>query len=358
MSLTLRPKGIGPKVRHPMVLLSVQDRWETSGAQRDVLDERFHSTATPSGRTGLRLNGPRRGGLPVRHRGSTGRCPPDGTATVQDHAALGDRRSGSSARRSLARVRRDLEAKQRGLHGVQLVISDQHAGLVAVLGRVIQGVGHQRAASTSPGAYSPWCRSHTRMWSAPCSGPTSLNLTPKQLRRSGTRSRPARRYLPQDRAADGHREGRSPRLHRLPPVTGSRTVHVSGSTERSDDGPVSSASSRTRPVSSASSEPSSTTSTTNGKSSDRRYLSEGSMAKLRPRPAILDGSPKSKPATDIEDHSKPTTQRGSLRSLGGRDQPKQWHLQRVPPWVDRFAVLDRRQDGAMPPRLTVSAPPR
>src|SRR5215203_5637993 len=28
--------------------------------------------------------------------------------------------------------------------GVRLVISDQHAGLVAALGRVFQGVGHQR----------------------------------------------------------------------------------------------------------------------------------------------------------------------------------------------------------------------
>ena len=34
--------------------------------------------------------------------------------------------------------------KQRGLFGVRLVISDQHAGLVAALGRVFQGVGHQR----------------------------------------------------------------------------------------------------------------------------------------------------------------------------------------------------------------------
>jgi putative transposase len=34
--------------------------------------------------------------------------------------------------------------KQRGLAGVQLVISDQHAGLVAALGRVFQGVAHQR----------------------------------------------------------------------------------------------------------------------------------------------------------------------------------------------------------------------
>ena len=34
--------------------------------------------------------------------------------------------------------------KQRGLTGVRLVISDQHSGLVAALGRVFQGVGHQR----------------------------------------------------------------------------------------------------------------------------------------------------------------------------------------------------------------------
>jgi transposase-like protein len=34
--------------------------------------------------------------------------------------------------------------KERGLAGVRLVISDQHAGLVAALGRIFQGVGHQR----------------------------------------------------------------------------------------------------------------------------------------------------------------------------------------------------------------------
>ena len=34
--------------------------------------------------------------------------------------------------------------KERGLTGTRLVISDQHAGLVAALGRVFQGVGHQR----------------------------------------------------------------------------------------------------------------------------------------------------------------------------------------------------------------------
>src|SRR5215210_6694945 len=34
--------------------------------------------------------------------------------------------------------------KQRGLAGMRLVISDQHAGLVAALGRIFQRVGHQR----------------------------------------------------------------------------------------------------------------------------------------------------------------------------------------------------------------------
>ncbi|GAB2855090.1 hypothetical protein GCM10027026_00900 [Myroides odoratimimus subsp. xuanwuensis] len=34
--------------------------------------------------------------------------------------------------------------KQRGLGGVQLVISDQHAGLVKALSRAFQGVAHQR----------------------------------------------------------------------------------------------------------------------------------------------------------------------------------------------------------------------
>jgi putative transposase len=34
--------------------------------------------------------------------------------------------------------------KERGLTGVRLVISDQHAGLVAALGRIFQGAGHQR----------------------------------------------------------------------------------------------------------------------------------------------------------------------------------------------------------------------
>ncbi len=54
-----------------------------------------------------------------------------------------------------------LSLKQRGLAGVRLVISDQHAGLVAALGRAFQGTAHQR------------CRVHpTRILPATCS-PTS-----------------------------------------------------------------------------------------------------------------------------------------------------------------------------------------
>jgi putative transposase len=34
--------------------------------------------------------------------------------------------------------------KERGLHGTQLVISDQHSGLVAALRRILQGASHQR----------------------------------------------------------------------------------------------------------------------------------------------------------------------------------------------------------------------
>jgi transposase-like protein len=34
--------------------------------------------------------------------------------------------------------------KERGLHGTQLVISDQHSGLVAALRRILQGPSHQR----------------------------------------------------------------------------------------------------------------------------------------------------------------------------------------------------------------------
>jgi hypothetical protein len=49
--------------------------------------------------------------------------------------------------------------------------------------------------------------------------------------------------------------------------------------------------------------------------SDRRYLSESSMAKLYPA-SNTGASPQSKPATDIENHRKPTTGRDSILPTG------------------------------------------
>src|SRR6185312_3795035 len=55
----------------------------------------------------LRLDGARRGGLPLRHRRDpAGRRPPAGTTAVRDNAVLGNRRPGSIARRLHARLAR------------------------------------------------------------------------------------------------------------------------------------------------------------------------------------------------------------------------------------------------------------
>ena len=137
-------------------------------------------------------------------------------------------------------------------------------------GPQLQGVAHQRCRvhfARNLLALVP--KSH-RTWSPRCSGPSSPNPTPKPSPGLGPGPRPARRPLPQDRATDGRRQNRGPRLHRVPPQrTGPRSgrpTRSSGSTRRSNAAPASSASSPTRPPSSASSEPSSTTPTTNGKS--------------------------------------------------------------------------------------------
>jgi transposase-like protein len=79
--------------------------------------------------------------------------------------------------------------KSRGLGGVQLVISDQHAGLVAALRRSFQGAGHQRCrvhfARNRLGAGPP---SRTRTWSPPCSARSSPNPTPTPSPPPGTKS--------------------------------------------------------------------------------------------------------------------------------------------------------------------------
>jgi putative transposase len=58
--------------------------------------------------------------------------------------------------------------KRRGLSGVRLVISDQHAGLVAALKRSFQGTGHQRCRvhfARNLLAHVP--KTHTDMVAAP-----------------------------------------------------------------------------------------------------------------------------------------------------------------------------------------------
>jgi transposase-like protein len=108
--------------------------------------------------------------------------------------------------------------KGRGLGGVRLVISDQHAGLVAALRRVFQGASHQRRRvhfARNLLALVP--KSHQDMVAAVFR--TIFAPTRPRHRRChlGSGPRPARRPIPPHRSTDGRRQSRSPRLHRLPP---------------------------------------------------------------------------------------------------------------------------------------------
>jgi putative transposase len=79
--------------------------------------------------------------------------------------------------------------KQRGLTGVRLVISDQHSGLVAALGRVSSKVwGINAAGCTSSATCSRSCPCRTRTWLPRCSEPSSPNPTPKPWPPPGTAS--------------------------------------------------------------------------------------------------------------------------------------------------------------------------
>ena len=175
--------------------------------------------------------------------------------------------------------------KARGLAGVQLVISDAHTGLKAAIGAVLLGAAWQR------------CRVHFLR--------NVLAAGPQGQRRDGRRRdphhlRPARRRA-RPRAARRHRrharpavpQGRGDAARRRAttcspsPASRSRTgrrsgrpTRSSGSTRRSNAAPTSSASSPTPPPCSAWPAPSWSRPTTNGRSADRRYLSEGSMALL------------------------------------------------------------------------------
>ncbi len=77
--------------------------------------------------------------------------------------------------------------KQRGLGGVKLVISDQHAGLVKALRRSFQGAGHQRSGCTSHATCWPTSPRVSRAWSPRSSAPSSPSPTPPRSRRPGPR---------------------------------------------------------------------------------------------------------------------------------------------------------------------------
>ena len=107
--------------------------------------------------------------------------------------------------------------RTRGLAGVKLVISDQHAGLVNAIGRCFQGAAHQR------------CRVHfarNLLASVPkgqhemVAAAFRTDLRPRQRRRDrrsvGPRGRDLRRALPQGGAAHGGGQGGGARLLRLP----------------------------------------------------------------------------------------------------------------------------------------------
>ena len=78
--------------------------------------------------------------------------------------------------------------KRRGLTGVRLVISDQHAASSPRSSAPSRARRINAAGCTSPGICSPWCPGRTPTWSPQCSAPSSPNPTRKRSPRPGTRS--------------------------------------------------------------------------------------------------------------------------------------------------------------------------
>ena len=224
-------------------------------------------TCTSAGRPG-HLDGRRRGDRGDRHRRPGGPW---------------RRRRRLRGRGVLAGFLRSL--KERGLAGVRLVISDQHAGLVAALGRILQGVGHQRCRvhfARNLLALVP--KSHKDMVAAVFRtifaqpDPQTVAKTWDTVRDQLAAAFPKIGPLMDDAKAEVLAFTAFPRSH-WPKVW--LTNPLERVNKEINDEPASWESSPTRPPSSASSAPSCTTCTTNG-SLDRRYLSEHSMAQLNP----------------------------------------------------------------------------
>jgi len=107
--------------------------------------------------------------------------------------------------------------KKRGLGGVQLVISDQHAGLVAALTRVFQGSSHQRCRVhfiRNVLAHVP--KAETEMVAAVFRTIFAQPDLASMAKQWDQGPRRPRQQVPQDRPADGRRQGGSARLRGVP----------------------------------------------------------------------------------------------------------------------------------------------
>ncbi len=78
--------------------------------------------------------------------------------------------------------------KSRGLAGVKLVISDQHAGLVAAITRSFQGAGHQRCRVHFARNLLAMVPKNQMDMVAALFAPSSPNPTPRPSRPAGNRS--------------------------------------------------------------------------------------------------------------------------------------------------------------------------
>ena len=109
------------------------------------------------------------------------------------------------------------DLRSRGLSGVRLVISDQHAGLVAALRRCFQGAAHQRCRvhfARNLLALIP--KSHKDMVAALFRTIFAQPDPARGLSGVGGGPRPAGQDLPEGGPADGRREGRGAGVHRVP----------------------------------------------------------------------------------------------------------------------------------------------
>ena len=105
----------------------------------------------------------------------------------------------------------------RGLSGVRLVTSDDHAGLVNAIAAVLPGAACSGAGRTITATCSPGCPRPPSRGSRPWSGPSSSNPTPSQSAPSTPRSSPRWRLSCRRCRAPGRGPRGHPGVHRLPP---------------------------------------------------------------------------------------------------------------------------------------------